>query len=734
MNRGAINIDNFEIFLVASFMHTPLPLWRDLIKSVYRRTASDEELAMPWVRPGELSFWFSRSAWSLLVIAKWRQRSTAKQVVYIWVPEFFCNLTLSPLREMGAKLVFYPVTQRMEPDLPACRRLGMKQSLDLFILVHYFGNPSSAEDVAIFCRENGAWLIEDATHVFTPIPLVGESADCVLYSPHKHLPIPDGAVLILRPNGPGQLGRRAADMKKFADALSCVLSLPGKSSWPSVLWLLKRLAQLCGVKASSGFSVFKAEALISSQSETVSGHPEMTTLAKRLLFPQLSRLQVIQLQRKKNANLWSRVLCFIDPGEAGINNEMKSTPYLASFSGKNPSITEVLFNQLQQLGLPITTWPDLPPEILHDTIAHPVAITLRHSFFYLPLHQSIKERQILSSGKNLANKVTAKWQVRPISREEWEIFWKLCSQTNLLQSWQYGDAKQRAEGWKPCRLLISDENSVPVALIQTLTKGLPLLGYFVRINRGPQLLNNFSEAKKSVMSVLAINALLGHAKNMKWRIIQIAPELSEVGHNTTAMSALGFHRVPGDPWGSGRLKLENSENDLLFNLKRNWKRALRKAESQAIEVRINKFSQENLALLMQNYASLQLKNNFSGLTNKLIKALSEQHGSLWEFNIFVAVATNMPDFSYNQHLGVLLTIRSGDTTTAIVVTTTDEGRRMQVTPLLYWKSIIHAKRQGCLWFDIGGLNEATPKSIAEFKKGLGAETYTLSGEWRKWIF
>jgi lipid II:glycine glycyltransferase (peptidoglycan interpeptide bridge formation enzyme) len=49
---------------------------------------------------------------------------------------------------------------------------------------------------------------------------------------------------------------------------------------------------------------------------------------------------------------------------------------------------------------------------------------------------------------------------------------------------------------------------------------------------------------------------------------------------------------------------------------------------------------------------------------------------------------------------------------------------------LLWEAILHAKKDGCEWFDIGGLNETTPKGIAHFKQGLNSELYSLVGEWR----
>ena len=41
---------------------------------------------------------------------------------------------------------------------------------------------------------------------------------------------------------------------------------------------------------------------------------------------------------------------------------------------------------------------------------------------------------------------------------QWEERWQNCQHVNLLQSWQYGDAKQNVENWIAHRFIILNEN------------------------------------------------------------------------------------------------------------------------------------------------------------------------------------------------------------------------------------------------------------------------------------
>lgn len=708
-------------------VQAPLPQWRNLIAAIFG-TTSDEELAAPWLRPGESAFWFSRSAWSLAAIAKWRLRLTEKQVVHVWLPDYFCNATLAPLRDMGAELVFYPVTEQMMPDIHACHRLAQQQPIDLFVLVHYFGQATPAEPFAAFSEQHRAWLIEDAAHVLRPVPGVGEFGDCVLYSPHKHLPIPDGAVMVVRPNGPAQLAQTEVAMRMLDEVRASVISCPDKSNLPPIMWLLKRMAQRLGARARSRQPAFKAEMV---PGELVLCHPEMSALAKRLLNPLRSRMQAVSVRREQNTQTWASVLNWIDAECDLMQRQTTTTPYLAGFSAGNADCTEALFNRLAQAGLPVTTWPDLPPEVMNERGAHPIAVNLRHSFLYLPVHQSLTEQQLLTFGKILAESVTTNWQVEPLSREEWETYWKTCSQTNLLQSWQYGAAKQEAEGWLPHRLLISDGGNRPVALVQALTKGRPLLGHVARINRGPLVLNNMPGTRCGLIPLLAINTLLKHARSARWRMIQIAPELSESSHNLTGLRTLGYHRVAGDAWGSGRLALDKDEQALLMGLKGKWRNCLRKGEKLGVAVVRSDDVERNFDALMRSYAELQTQKGFDGTSPALLRAMATQSGDTWQFNLFTAHFDTEEDS--NSTLGHLVSIKAGDTVLYLIGSVSEKGRQYQANSVLLWHSILHAKKSGCFWFDVGGIAANTPKGIADFKLGINPELYVLAGEWRRFV-
>ena len=200
------------------------------------------------------------------------------------------------------------------------------------------------------------------------------------------------------------------------------------------------------------------------------------------------------------------------------------------------------------------------------------------------------------------------------------------------------------------------------------------------------------------------------------------------------LQELGFKKLAAHAWASGRMSLQLDEQALLMGLKGKWRNMLRKGEKLGVTVTHNECKGEALKLLMQSYTVLQSSRGFDGLSNKLINALAGQHGSQWEFNLFVAHENTMPE--HDDPLGLLVTVRSGDTALYLLGSTNDKGRQMQANSVLLWQAILQAKHSACNWFDIGGLNEATPEGIAKFKQGLNAMPYELVGEWRRysWVY
>src|SRR3990167_8408809 len=83
------------------------------------------------------------------------------------------------------------------------------------------------------------------------------------------------------------------------------------------------------------------------------------------------------------------------------------------------------------------------------------------------------------------------------SKNEWEAYFKEAEFSNLLQSWIYGEAKNKTEKWKIYRGIIK-KNNEPVAICQWMEKSVLGLLSIVRVNRGPIYLNKNVESEDKI--------------------------------------------------------------------------------------------------------------------------------------------------------------------------------------------------------------------------------------------
>lgn len=322
--------------------------------------------------------------------------------------------------------------------------------------------------------------------------------------------------------------------------------------------------------------------------------------------------------------------------------------------------------------------------------------------------------------------------VKQIERLEWDHYFCQCHKTNILQSWQYGSSKEQTSKWSVFRFLVVNDKGEPVALAQFLALGIPFLGGIARMNRGPILIGDVKEGQTEVILSEVILVLMKQCRKKLWWVIQLAPEMLSLNIGGQHLTKMGLRKLPVPSAGSGLLSLTIDEDQMMKGLNGKWRNCLRKGLRGNLSIKISHGKCDELNVLLTRYSQLQEANDFSGIPVGLISSLANQVGPDWEFTLLWA--TEEEDADASVCLGMVVIIRHGDTSTYLIGTTDKKGRALNVNYVLLWNAILYAKKSGSQWFDIGGLNESTPKGIAHFKRGLNSELYTLIGEWRRVIF
>jgi dTDP-4-amino-4,6-dideoxygalactose transaminase len=350
----------------------PLPSWGDLFALLHSRTPDNQALALPWAGDDRQARFLYRSAWSLAALVELR-KIEGEPRPRLWLPGFFCNASSAPARAAGADIVFYPITSALAPDWAACRKLASKWRPSLFVLVHYFGAAGDIEGARAFCDEVGAVLVEDAAHVLRPMARIGHAGDFALYSPHKLVGIPDGAVLVSH-KGMGALDRVLAAM-------------PAAHPLPWV-WAMKRAVQM--MIPETIWQVVRPVPDIPFEhdlsAESLPLCSAMSAAARKILARAIPRLNAESSSRRTAEKILRTTLGDVSGWSAWPTAwNADETPYRAVFICDTPEIAVERFSCLRRAGNLVESWPDLAPEVIADPVTHRLTIDLRHRLLAFPL-------------------------------------------------------------------------------------------------------------------------------------------------------------------------------------------------------------------------------------------------------------------------------------------------------------------------------------------------------------
>lgn len=337
----------------------------------------------PWMsKENDRILFYSRGQWALsklgASIARKRNRSKGR----IFVPEYFCEISLTTLRFDEFDIRFYRITERLEPDITDLEKLvADDEPPDMLLFVHYFGIPVNMSSTEAWCRKNGIVLIEDAAHSLIPVPGIGDHGCPVVYTPWKFFNIPDGALLVL-PEG-------------SSDIFSTVEE--HDDPYP-LAWFVKRLSY--AATQTTGLPLhrirpFPVKACEESEPPIDPGRPGCRSRSVAILAKKEKHLLSVGRVREQNY----RQLDGAISGSSLCGYRMfqalpaRFTPYVYPLRIAGGDCRGIMV-ALNKIGIPAQPWSDLSPEV-KNSAAFPLSNSLRKEVMVLPVHQDLAPRQIV---------------------------------------------------------------------------------------------------------------------------------------------------------------------------------------------------------------------------------------------------------------------------------------------------------------------------------------------------
>jgi len=313
-------------------------------------------------------------------------------------------------------------------------------------------------------------------------------------------------------------------------------------------------------------------------------------------------------------------------------------------------------------------------------------------------------------------------EVDEITREQWH--WQLTrfDDASLYQTWDYGSKRWGEENLS--HLIVKKHGHIVCAAQSRIVK-LPLLSAgMAYVRYGPMWKVRGSE--RNVMNLnRALYALIHEYAFRRGLFLRIRPwGFDEVdGVMRSAMNNAGFQLTKGlyrHKQQTVLLDLRPTEEELLQKLRKKWRWCLRDAEGRNLHI-IEGFDHRLFELFRPVYAEMLRAKRFrpgSQLSDyeRMQEVLPPDH------RIRITIC-------HNASIPVSGSVCSaiGETAIGLFAATGAEGRRCHAYYLLQWDEILWAKRLGCRFMDLGGINRLANPGVYHFKTGMGGSEETYLG-------
>ena len=375
---------------MVKFTNAPLPSLRILTKAIFRKNFRGDSFLDPWRYDNHLTLELSRSAWSMQLITKYRLIRSGSAELNILVPSYFCNSSLAPIREMKVNLYFYPIMQNGEPDLGEISNILSEQKIDIVIGVHFFGNHVDFTKLSKLAMNFNTWFIEDCAHLLNLPKNTKMKSDFQIFSPHKFLAIPDGAILSINK----RIFKEISEVEEFRNLHKKFVK--DSSRFKSYVWVFKRIMQLGNIGIRLGIENFYKDTLINNSKKFFK--PGMTPLSKALFLEMNLSFEEENEKRKENAAVWKNILFERFPNsEVVFKDCCQQSVYLLGLKFSDENDLKEALDWAKTKKYPVCTWPDLPEEVLHRKDFFKNSLELRNHCIFFHVHSSIRKKDIESS-------------------------------------------------------------------------------------------------------------------------------------------------------------------------------------------------------------------------------------------------------------------------------------------------------------------------------------------------
>lgn len=274
--------------------------------------------------------------------------------------------------------------------------------------------------------------------------------------------------------------------------------------------------------------------------------------------------------------------------------------------------------------------------------------------------------------------------------DEWNAFVTEQPYFSLLQSWQWGEFKEKM-GWKVYRIAVKNQNHI-TACAQLLVK--PLFGGFTSIAyvpRGP-ICDWLDQETTSCL----LNELHRITRLHRSALLTIEPPIFASENKVKQIQQYGFRpsRYSNQPRSSIIVDISPSEDEILLRMRKKTRQYIHSAIREGITVRIG--TQEDLPAFYNLMRSTGQREHFPTRSR-------EYYEHEWQILSTSNQCILLMAYSNDQLLAVRTAYCFGKHAAEFHAGSISQTSNLHPNYLLVWEAILWAKAQGSSTYDLWGI-------------------------------
>lgn len=304
-------------------------------------------------------------------------------------------------------------------------------------------------------------------------------------------------------------------------------------------------------------------------------------------------------------------------------------------------------------------------------------------------------------------------------RSEWYEASSTTIKTNISQDWDYGYFREKTSDIQARRFKIVNQNSI-VAVFQTFEKKIKFLPLIkiVYLNRGPLILDD------SVCFTVILKLISKKFSILKGCFFIINPFKSLRNNIISDLKKSYFFGLKPNIYETSYIDLKESDELLRSNLHSKWRNQLVKAEKNNIIIDFDK-SGKHVDFILRSYAEMVQNKQFLALSSNELRVLFEIYVKHKKVIFLIAHDENQ------NIIGFTIILTYFNSSVYFIGWSNSQGRKLNVSNLLLWNSIVYLKNLNFKEFDLGGYDSKNLPGVASFKKRIGGNEELYTERWIK---